>query len=175
LFKKHTYKRKYKFIDKRQQVRFAVDVALHSLLFPIFFLILTILPPFSTMLMGESSDDVKPILLDFFRIAIDHWWILAIALGFVAYFSVLFSHRIFGPIRRFENLLLKKRDDPSSIVRCNLRTADYFQDFSHLFEQVLNRELAEGSSQEVVAASQEEAASEEAASEEVAEETSESN
>ena len=93
--------------------------------------------------MGKNSGAVKPILLDFFRIAIDHWWVLAIALGFVAYFSVLFSHRIFGPIRRFENLLLKKRDDPSAIVRCNLRTADYFQDFSHLFEQVLNRELSE--------------------------------
>jgi hypothetical protein len=62
LFKKHTYQRKYKFIDKKQQVRFAVDVALHSSLFPIFLLLLMILPPFANIFLGNDAVALQPIL-----------------------------------------------------------------------------------------------------------------
>ena len=89
--------------------------------------------------MGSDAAAVKPVILNFLRISIDHWWVILLALFFVSYFSVLFSHRIVGPMRRFENALLKKRENPDREVRCNLRTGDYFHDFSHLLEEVLNQ------------------------------------
>lgn len=138
--KPHTYHRKYKFIDKKQQVRFAVDVALHSLLFPIFLLILMILPPFSTLLLGKlGAQAMQPVLMMFYHRIATHWWVLLPALLFVAIFSVLFSHRVFGPIRRLENALRKKKESPTEYVRCNLRGGDYFHDFANLFEEVLNQ------------------------------------
>ena len=139
LWGKHPHHRKYKFIDKKQQVRFAVDVALHSLLFPIFLLILLILPPFSTILLGKiGAQAMQPILMMFYYRIASHWWVLVPALAFVAIFSVLFSHRVFGPIRRLENALNQKKSDPTKYVRCNLRGGDYFHDFANLFEEVLN-------------------------------------
>jgi hypothetical protein len=143
LFKKHTYQRKYKFIDKKQQVRFAVDVALHSLLFPIFLLLLMILPPFANIFLGNDAVALQPILRDFYRICWEHKTVVLFSLVFVGVFSVLFSHRVFGPIRRFENALKKRRDDPSQPIRCNLRGGDYFQDFSKLLEDVVNGKPAE--------------------------------
>lgn len=137
-WKKHPYQRKYKFIDKKQQVRFAVDVVLHSLLFPIFMLLLMILPPFSSWLLRGDEAAIKPILLDFYRVVVDHLYVVIVPLLFIGVFSVLFSHRIFGPMRRFENALLKRKENPDQPVRCNLRGGDYFHDFSKLLEEVVN-------------------------------------
>ncbi len=39
------YRRKYKFIDRKQQTRFAVVLGLYALMFPILFLTLTMTEP----------------------------------------------------------------------------------------------------------------------------------
>lgn len=107
-----------------------------------------ILPPLSDWLLGGDAVSILPVIHQFLRITVDNWWVAAFALLFVAYFSVLFSHRIVGPMRRFENALLVRQNNSKEPVHCNLRHGDYFHEFSHLFEEVLNHHLPDGDEQE---------------------------
>jgi len=100
------YKRKYKFIDRKQQTRFAVVLGLYALMFPILFLTLTMIPPLTQVFVGDREEIIPLIYLVGF--AVRHWWVVLLALGFVAFVSVLFSHQIFGPMRRFEIALEQK-------------------------------------------------------------------
>ena len=52
--------RKYQFIDRKQQVRFALSVALFSLLFPLLFLGLAVSPSLSGLLIGEDAARIQP-------------------------------------------------------------------------------------------------------------------
>jgi len=129
--------RKQKFIDKKQQLRFAMELALYALLFPLFFLVLSLADPIATQLMGNDTEKLQPLysLLSF---CIEHWWEFLFALGLVGLISILFSHRIVGPIRRFENALIQKAQHPTEPVNCRLRSKDYFQDFSGHLDTFLN-------------------------------------
>ncbi|MDA2924083.1 hypothetical protein MYX65_05400 [Acidobacteria bacterium AH-259-L09] len=127
-------RRTHRFIDKKQQLRFAVIVVFVSWLFPLFFLCLAMSPLF----IGGDAQNVQPLLWEFIDFCFDHWWVVLIALVFIGLCSVLLSHLMFGPMRRFENVLLQKKENPLETVNCNLRRSDYFHDFSKLLEEVLN-------------------------------------
>ena len=134
------YRRKYKFIDRKQQTRFAVILGLHALMFPILFLTLTMIPPLTQVFVGDR-EKIRPLIY-LVGFAVQHWWVVLLALGFVAYVSVLFSHQIFGPMRRFEIVLEQKMENPDQPVICRLREGDYFHDFSQQLEEVLNLSAA---------------------------------
>ena len=123
--------RKSKFIDRKQQIRFALELGVYSLLLPLFFLVISLADPIS----GPTA---QPLLYTILAFCADRWWALLFALSFVVSFSVLFSHRIFGPMRSFENALLRKKLHPTEPVPCRLRPDDYFHDFSELFDEFLN-------------------------------------
>jgi len=129
--------RKQKFIDKKQQLRFAMELALYAVLFPLFFLVLSLADPIARRLMGNDTEKIQPLysLLSF---CIEHWWEFFVALGLVGFLSVLFSLKIFGPMRSFEQTLLQKKLHPTEPVDSKLRSDDYFQDFSHLLAECLN-------------------------------------
>lgn len=131
--------RKHQFIDRKQQVRFAVSVAMFSLLFPLLFLSLALSPSLSSLLIGEDAASIQPLLDEFIDFAVRHWWLALLSLLFISVASILFSHLIFGPMRRFEIVLKQKREFPDEPVFCQLRKGDYFHEFSKLFDQVLNR------------------------------------
>ncbi len=130
--------RKYQFIDRKQQVRFAISVALFSLLFPLIFLGLAVSPSLSSLLIGEDAASIQPMLDQFIDFSFRHWWLALLSLAFVSVASILFSHLIFGPMRRFEIALKQKKEFPGEPVFCQLRKGDYFQEFSWLFGEVLN-------------------------------------
>ena len=52
--------------------------------------------------------------------------------------SILFSHKIVGPIHRFEKALIQKTENPVEPVNCKLRSRDYFQDFALRLQEFLN-------------------------------------
>jgi len=131
--------RKYQFIDRKQQVRFAISVALFSLLFPLLFLGLAVSPSLSSLLIGEDAASIQPILDQFIDFSFRHWWLALLSLVFVSVASILFSHLIFGPMRRFEIVLKQKKEFPDEPVFCQLRKGDYFHEFSGLFDEVLNK------------------------------------
>jgi len=53
--------RKLKFIDKKQQLRFAMELALYATLFPLFFLVLSLADPIANSLMGEHTEKILPL------------------------------------------------------------------------------------------------------------------
>ncbi len=128
--------RKSKFVDRKQQVRFALELGLYALLLPLFFLVISLADPIAGLIMGRTT--AQPLLYTILAFCADRWWALLFALSFVVSFSVLFSHRIFGPMRSFENALLQKKLHPTEPVICKLRPDDYFHDFSQLFDEFLN-------------------------------------
>ena len=131
-------KRRHQFIDKKQQVRFAISVALFSLLFPLLFLGLAISPTLSALLIGEEAERIQPLITQLVDFCVRHWWLVLLNLLFIAVASVLFSHLIFGPMRRFEIVLKQKQENPAESVFSKLRKGDYFHEFSMLFDEVLN-------------------------------------
>ncbi|MDA2929183.1 hypothetical protein MYX84_04405 [Acidobacteria bacterium AH-259-O06] len=137
VWRKRSSRRRLRFIDKHQ-VRFAVEIGLYALLFPLVFLITSIAAHFSIWLIGVDAEIIHPLLRGFLGFCISHWWGVLLALGFVSYISVWFSHKIFGPLRRFENALAQKKKHPAEPVQCRLRGGDYFHEFAKLFEEFLN-------------------------------------
>lgn len=153
-------RRKHHYIDKKQQNRFALEVALHALLFPVLFLVLTMVSTTSALLVGEQWENVQPLLNNFLGFCLSHWWVIVLALANVAYASILFSHRIFGPVCRLENALMERKLNPDKPVLCGLRQGDYLHEFSALLEEVLNDREAVTNPHKVSAPSQLEVESE---------------
>jgi hypothetical protein len=136
--RKGIIKRRYQFIERQQQVRFAVTVSLFALFFPFFIAALILLPVRSLLFLGEEAEAVRPAIMELASFCLRHFWVVLFALAFVAYASVLFSHKIFGPIRRFESALLQKKWNPDEKVFCSLRQRDYFQEFSKQLQEFLD-------------------------------------
>jgi len=129
--------RKLKFIDKKQQLRFAMELALYAILFPLFFLVLSLADPIANQLMGKDTEELQP-LYSLLAFCTEHWWEFILTLGLLGFISILFSHRLVGPIRRFENALIQKTENPAEPVNCRLRPKDYFQEFSQRLHEFLN-------------------------------------
>ena len=129
--------RKLKFIDKKQQLRFAMELALYAMLFPLFFLVLSLADPIANRLMGKDTEELQP-LFSLLSFCTEHWWEFLLTLGLVGFISILVSHRLVGPIRRFENALIQKTENPEEPVNCRLRPKDYFQEFSQRLHEFLN-------------------------------------
>jgi hypothetical protein len=136
--KKH-FKRKRRFIDKKQQVRFAIEITVYSMIVPLVFLILAAAEHFSTWMMGGNVANIHPLLREILALFFHYWWGALLAIGAIAYVSVWFSHKIFGPIHRFELSLERKRSHPEERVSCRLRRKDYFREFSATLEDFINR------------------------------------
>ena len=129
--------RKLKFIDKKQQLRFAMELALYAMLFPLFFLVLSLADPIANSLMGKHTEKILP-LYSLLAFCTEHWWKFILTLGLLGIISILFSHRLVGPIRRFENALVQNTANPAEPVNCRLRPKDYFQEFSQRLHEFLN-------------------------------------
>ena len=138
------HKRTRRFIDRKQQVRFAVEITLYSLIVPLVFLIVAGGDHFSTWMLGGKEESIHPLLREVMALFLQYWWGAILAIGAVGYVSMWFSHKIFGPIIRFERSLEQKQSNPQERVSCRLRRKDYFHDFSRILEDFINRSLPEG-------------------------------
>ena len=130
--------RRRQFIKVNQQIRFAVELVLFALFLPVFFVAVSMLPPFSGLLVGEDTESLRALFRRIHLFSALNWWVLVLAAALVGYVSVLFSFKVFGPLYRFESALLQKRSNPKESVQCNLRKNDYFHELSSLLEGVLN-------------------------------------
>ncbi len=126
-----------KFIDKKQQLRFAFELLVNAMLFPMFFLTLSLASSIIKSFMGQHTERMQP-LYEVLVFCTGHWWEFLVALAMVSGISILFSHKIVGPIHRFESALIQKTENPTEPVHCKLRKWDYFQDFSQRLDEFLN-------------------------------------
>ncbi len=129
--------RKQKFIDKQPQARFAIELTIDALLFPLLFVVISLIYPIAKQLIGVATEDLEP-LNAMLAYCLEYWWALLVTLALVGFISVLFSHRIFGPMRSFKRALLQKKLLPTEPVDPKVRSDDYFQDFSDLLAGCLN-------------------------------------
>ena len=130
-------RRKQKSTDKRQQARFAIELTIYAMLFPLLFVVISLIHPIAKQLIGVATEDLEP-LNAMLAYCLEYWWALIAALALTGFISVLFSHRIFGPMYSFEQALLQKQLHPTESVDAELRPDDYFHDLSSLLAKCLN-------------------------------------
>ena len=130
-------RRKQKSTDRKQQVRFAIELTIYAMLFPLLFVVISLIHPIAKQLIGVATEELEP-LNAMLAYCLEYWWALIAALALTGFISVLFSHRIFGPRYSFEQALLQKQLHPTEPVDSELRPYDYFHDLSSLLAKCLN-------------------------------------
>jgi uncharacterized membrane protein (DUF485 family) len=135
-FWRNLRRRKTKFIDRKQQTRFAIEILVIMLLFPLLFFVLVIIPPFSTIFLGKNADVLSALFINQLYMIKSVWWVVAFVLVYVAMLSIFMSHKIFGPIYRLSQAIRQKLDGQENI-HCRLRKGDYFIDFSDLLRELI--------------------------------------
>ena len=133
------YRRKHHFVSRKQQLYFAGTLLLYCLFSIVVFCWATILPDPSFEANTQGGTFLPPALIQLIGLCLENWWAVLITVFLVGCSALLFSHQIFGPIRRLENVLQQKAEYPEEPVSCELRRTDYFQRFSKLLEEVLNK------------------------------------
>lgn len=129
-------RRKTKFIDRKQQTRFAIEVLVIMVLFPLLFYILVIIPPFSTIFLGKNAEVLSALFINQLYMIKSVWWVVVFVLVYVAILSVFMSHKIFGPIYRLSQAIRQKLNGEENI-HCRLRKGDYFADFADLLRELI--------------------------------------
>ena len=137
LFWKNFWRRKKKFVDRKQQTRYAIEVMLIVVTFPILFYVLVCVPPFSIIFFGKNAETMSALYINQLQIIKSAWIPLTFCFCYVGLLSVLFSHKIFGPIFRLSQALKAKVEGKKDIY-CGLRKGDYFEDFADLVDKVVN-------------------------------------
>jgi hypothetical protein len=146
-FWRNLRRRKTKFIDRKQQTRFAVEIMVIMLLFPLLFFVLVIIPPFSTIFLGKNADVLSALFINQLYMIKSVWWVVVFVLIYVAILSVFMSHKIFGPIYRLSQAIRQKLDGETNI-HCRLRKGDYFMDFSDLLRELIEMDQPKKDNQE---------------------------
>jgi hypothetical protein len=129
-----------------QQLRFALSVVFYAALFPVFFLgLLATITKMQILLTGDIPDQGalhETLQVRTLNFAYDHIWLLIGTLVYIGVLTLIFSHRIFGPMRSFEAALQERLENPGEPVNCRIRKGDYFRNFSRLFEDALNTRIS---------------------------------
>ncbi len=140
----HDYRRK-KIVDFVGQLQIAVEIILHVLVFYALLITILFVPPFATWLSDHALSTHQNIFAELLEINADKWPFLILALLILSLFSVLFSHRIAGPIYKLGNVL-RKYSDRDLKQRATLREHDLLHklvDPTNAFRQTVNGDLME--------------------------------
>ncbi len=54
-------RRKQKSTDRRQQTRFAIELTIYALLFPLLFMVISLTYPIAKQLIGVATEDLEPL------------------------------------------------------------------------------------------------------------------
>ena len=54
-------RRKQKSTDKRQQARFAIELTIYAMLFPLLFVVISLIYPIAKQLIGVATEDLEPV------------------------------------------------------------------------------------------------------------------
>lgn len=132
-------RRKTKFIDRKQQTRFAGEILVIMMLFPLLFFVLVTIPPFSTIFLGKNAEVLSSLFINQLYMIRSVWWVVLFVLLYVAVLSVYMSHKIFGPIYRLSQAIRQKLNGEQDI-HCRLRKGDYFIDFAELLRELIEQD-----------------------------------
>lgn len=128
-------KRWIKLIDVRQQLRFALEVIVLTLLLPMLFYILTVNPKFGAVFFGDQASQLSHAFHQHFLLLAKAWHVILLIIILIVVISVFLSNKIFGPIYRFRTAIEQKIDGEKNI-HAKIRDGDYFQSFSSLIQEI---------------------------------------
>lgn len=127
LFVRNLLRRKTKWIDRKQQTRFAIEFMVVLALFPLLVFAITLSPYISDLILGDRAPRIQQDMIELYLLIRQLWWVLLIATVFTIALTIYMSHRIFGPVYRINAILKAKLEDrPVEVSR--LRKGDYFVD-----------------------------------------------
>lgn len=132
------FRRKHTFIDAPQQLKFSIDLLLHALILPLMVMVCFYVDPFASYLLKTDAEKSRAIVVAFLELCMTNWWIPLFVLMVIGLISVLFSHKIVGPIYHLDDNL-KKLMQGEKDVTFNLRQGDYFKEFSNTLTAFLEK------------------------------------
>ena len=133
-------RRKSRLVDKRYQFGLAWRMLLVFLLFFAIGVIVVFAPSTFGLLTGADLAELEPAAEEFLILHRRIWPAVLVVLAGVFAYTLLFSHRIVGPIYRINQVLQRmlRGEYPGNVT---LRKGDHFQQTADLLER-LSRQLA---------------------------------
>ena len=133
-------RRKSRMVDRQYQFGLAWRMLLVFLLFFTIGIFVVFAPSMFGLLTGADLSDLEPAAQEFLILHRRIWPAVLVVLAGVFVYTLLFSHRIAGPIHRINHVLqmMLRGDYPE---RVTLRKGDHFHQTAELLEQ-LSRQLA---------------------------------
>lgn len=128
-------RRRTKYIDPKQQSRLAFEIILMVITLPALFYIFTISELWTLIFFGDQAETMRNLFHSQLMLLKKAWLVILIILVFIVFLSVFFTHKIFGPMFRFRQILEAKLNGEGDIY-FTLRKGDYFQDFSHVVQKI---------------------------------------
>jgi len=131
------YVRKKILINKRSQVRFTFITILSLLIIGIVLLITIYLPVY--FYTYEARDNIQAAMrqIDVYLLEKKIIPMALVYLVFVGLFTILHTHKIFGPVFRFKETL-KRMGEGDFSFRIKLRQRDYLKGLQYLFNNFLD-------------------------------------
>lgn len=133
-------RRKSRMVDRQYQFGLAWRMLLVFLLFFAAGIFVVFAPSMFGLLTGADLSDLEPAAQEFLILHRRIWPAVLVVLAGVFVYTLLFSHRIAGPIHRINQVLqmMLRGDYPGSVT---LRRGDHFHQTAELLER-LSEQLA---------------------------------
>ncbi|HJX14987.1 MAG TPA: hypothetical protein VJ386_04585 [Candidatus Deferrimicrobiaceae bacterium] len=133
-------RRKSRLVDRRFQLGIAWRMLVAFLLFFVVGIFLVFAPSMIALLTGTDLEKLGPASEEFLILHRRIWPAVLVVLAGVFVYTLVFSHRIAGPIYRINSVLqlMLKGEYPEKVT---LRKGDHFQSTAELLES-LSRQLA---------------------------------
>ncbi|MCB0272186.1 MAG: hypothetical protein KDD46_04155 [Bdellovibrionales bacterium] len=128
-------RRRKKYVDPKQQSRLAFEILLMVVVLPSLFYIFTISELWTTIFFGSQAETIRGLFYSHLILLKKAWHVIFLILLFIVFLSIYFTHKIFGPMVRFQKVLEAKLKGEGDI-HFTLRRGDYFQDFSKIVQQI---------------------------------------
>ncbi len=128
-------RRKTRLADRRIQFGLAWRMMLVFLLFFVAGILLVFAPSVVGLLTGADLAELEPSAEEFLILHRRIWPAVLFVLAGVFFYTLIFSHRIAGPIHRINKVLemMLRGEYPESIA---LRKGDHFQETAELLERL---------------------------------------
>lgn len=129
-------RRRVKFIDPKQQSRLALEIILMVLALPVMFYMFMVTDLWTRVFFGQTQGmAMKAFFETQLGMMAKAWPVIVVCLVFIVFISIFFTHKIFGPMYRFQKVLeAKLRGEGDQFFV--LRRGDYFQDFSEVIKLI---------------------------------------
>ncbi len=133
-------RRRGRLIDRRFQLGLAWRMMIVYFLFFLGGLVIVFAPSMYRLATGSNVNEMEPAAREFLILHVRVWPAVLFIFGGVFAYTLLFSHRIAGPIYKI-NTILRKMLGGEYPDKVTLRRGDFFHDTAELIEHLSRKAL----------------------------------